>query len=142
MTQFTARALIATCLAILIPTATHAGPQSTIVVYTTSSIALKNVPPGTRVVYMDRKRHIEAELSKGLPQNPHQAALTMKQRMATPEFARLLEELRLAATDIAHARSLQIQKLPAVSVDDTYVIYGQPDVAAALKQIDRSRAQP
>ncbi|UTH31343.1 DUF1525 domain-containing protein [Ectopseudomonas hydrolytica] len=68
-----------------------------VTIYTTSEIPLQDVPTGADVIYLDRQRQIEARLSQGLPPNPHQAAMTMQQRMAAPEFAQLVQELRVGA---------------------------------------------
>lgn len=116
--------------------------QRQVTVYTTKKIALHAVPTHTKVIYMDRPLDIEAQMSRDLPSNPHQAAIVMKQRMALPDFTRLHAELQQANADIASAKTLKIEKLPAVVVDAAYVIYGQPNVRAALQQIELARAQP
>ncbi len=113
--------------------------QQQVTIYTTSEITLQAVPTGADVIYLDRQRQIEAMLSRGLPSNPHQAAMTMQQRMASPDFARLVQELRKASDGLLKAKTHQIQKLPAITVDHTYVVYGQPNVGLALRQIQAAR---
>jgi len=114
--------------------------QQQVTIYTTSDIALQAVPAGADVIYLDRQRQIEAVLSQGLPANPHQAAMAMQQRMTGPEFAQLVKELRKASEGLLQAKTHKIQKLPAVTVDHAYVVYGQPNVAVALRQIQTARA--
>lgn len=113
--------------------------QPQVIIYTTSDIALHAVPAGANVVYLDRQSQIEATLSQGLPANPHQAAMAMRQRMAGPDFARLVQELRNASNGRLQAKIHKIQKLPAVTVDHAFVVYGQPNVGLALQQIQAAR---
>lgn len=115
-------------------------PQQ-VTIYTTSDIALQAVPADADVIYLDRQHQIESMLSQGLPANPHQAAMAMQQRMRGPEFAQLVQELRKASEGLLKAKTHKIQKLPAVTVDHAYVVYGQPNVAVALRQIQSARAK-
>lgn len=48
----------------------------------------------------------------------------------------LTAELRRAYQDVADAKGLKVQKVPAVIVDRTYVVYGLADVAEATGLID------
>ncbi|MHB0818461.1 TIGR03757 family integrating conjugative element protein [Stutzerimonas stutzeri] len=119
----------------------HASPRS-VVVYTTSQIALTQVPPEAKIVMLDRLQQIEAQMSQGLPANPQHAALIVKQRMNSAEWLRLQAELRPASEGVAQARSAGIRNVPAVTVDGTHVVYGISNVAAALQQIEQARARP
>ncbi|MCH2340613.1 MAG: DUF1525 domain-containing protein [Pseudomonas sp.] len=49
---------------------------------------------------------------------------------------RTVTELRRAYQDVADAKGLKVQKVPAVIVDRTYVVYGLADVAEATGLID------
>jgi len=139
--QHLPRLLIATMmLSSLTPLAcADQNSQQQVTIYTTSEIALQAVPSGADVIYLDRQRQIEAMLSQGLPPNPHQAAMTMQQRMAGPEFSQLVQELRKASDGLLKAKAHKIQKLPAVTVDHTFVVYGQPNIGLALRQIQAAR---
>ncbi|WP_168175642.1 TIGR03757 family integrating conjugative element protein [Pseudomonas sp. PA15(2017)] len=117
------------------------GSDGKVVVYTTSQIALTHVPAGVTIISLDRLREIEAQMSKGLPANARQATLIIQQRMKTPEWLQLQSQLRDASDGVAQAKVAGIQKLPAVTVDNTYVVYGVANVTAALQQIEHARAR-
>lgn len=95
---------------------------------------------GTHVVLLDAPERLEQKLSEGLPADPRQAAAIMQQRMRSASTQQLGRELAKAHQDVADVWSLGITKLPAVVVDRRYVVYGQPDVAAALASIERYRS--
>lgn len=95
---------------------------------------------GARVVLLDAPERFEQQLSEGLPVDPHQAAALMRQRLRTATAQKLGRDLAKAHQDVADAWSLGVAKLPAVVVDRQYVVYGQPDVAAAVASIERYRS--
>lgn len=101
-----------------------------------------NVPPGVRLIRLDDQLRLEAQLSRSLPSNPTQASLAAQQMLNSPEGARLLAELASAQQGAADAWSIGVTKLPAVVVDRQYVVYGQSDVAAAIKEIEAARGHP
>lgn len=120
--------------------ANAAEPQ--VVIYTTTQIPLSNIPAGAHVVHLDHQQQLEEQLSQGLPPTPHQAALAMQQRMARPEFAHLQEKLLKASEGVAQAWANKIAKLPAVATaDHAYVVYGQPNVAIAMQQLQATRSK-
>lgn len=95
---------------------------------------------GARVVLLDAPDRLEQKLSEGLPADPHQAVAIMQQRMRSASAQQLGRDLARAHQDVADAWSLGVAKLPAVVVDRQYVVYGQPDVAAAMASIERYRS--
>lgn len=95
---------------------------------------------GARVVLLDAPERLEQQLSEGLPADPRQAVAIMQQRMRSASAQQLGRELARAYQDVADAWSLGVAKLPAVVVDRRYVVYGQPDVAAAMASIERYRS--
>lgn len=95
---------------------------------------------GARVVLLDAPERLEQKLSEGLPADPRQAAAIMQQRMRSASAQQLGRDLAKAHQDVADAWSLGATKLPAVVVDRRYVVYGQPDVAAAVASIERYRS--
>lgn len=101
-----------------------------------------NVPPGVRLIRLDDQQRLEEQLSRSLPSNPQQATMAAQQLLNSPEGARLLAELARAQQGAADAWSIGITKVPAVVVDRQYVVYGQPDVATALKEIEAARGRP
>lgn len=105
---------------------------------TGSAHPLSSVSAGVRVIKLDDQQRIEEELSKKLPPNPHQAALAARQLMSTPAGAALMQQLAAAQQGNADARSVGVAKVPAVVVDRRYVVYGQPDVRAAVKAINQA----
>jgi len=95
---------------------------------------------GARVVLLDAPERFEQQLSEGLPADPRQAVAIMQQRMRSASAQQLGRDLVKAHQDVADAWSLGVAKLPAVVVDRRYVVYGQPDVAAAVASIERYRS--
>lgn len=95
---------------------------------------------GARVVLLDAPERIEQQLSEGLPADPRQAVAIMQQRMRSASAQQLGRDLAKAHQDVADAWSLGVAKLPAVVVDRRYVVYGQPDVAAAVASIELYRS--
>ncbi len=102
---------------------------------------LTSVPADVRVIKLDDQQRIEEQLSRKLPPNPHQAALAAKQMMGTPAGAALMQQLAAAQQGNADAWSVGVSKVPAVVVNRQYVVYGQPDVAAAIQTIDLARGR-
>jgi len=88
---------------------------------------------------LDEQQRIENELSRKLPTNPHQAALAARQLMGTPAGAALMHQLASAQQDATDAWSAGVTKVPAVVVDRKFVVYGQPNVAAAIESIQAVR---
>ncbi|WP_313105163.1 TIGR03757 family integrating conjugative element protein [Stutzerimonas nitrititolerans] len=89
-----------------------------------------------RVIELDRPAQLSYALSQGLPADPQRAASAAKERLSSEEGRRLTAELRRAYQDVADAKGLKVQKVPAVIVDRTYVVYGLADVAEATGLID------
>ncbi|WP_273848538.1 TIGR03757 family integrating conjugative element protein [Pseudomonas sp. SHLB3] len=94
---------------------------------------------GARVVLLDASERLEQQLSEGLPADPRQAAAITQQRMRSASAQQLGRDLAKAHQDVADVWSLGVTKLPAVVVDRRYVVYGQPNVAAAVASIERFR---
>ncbi|MEQ9924855.1 TIGR03757 family integrating conjugative element protein [Pectobacterium brasiliense] len=96
----------------------------------------------TRLIELDRPSRIEAELAANLPQDPARAAIIVQQRLREGGTA-LQQRINEAYQDVVDAWSLGITTLPAVIVDQRYVVYGEPDVAKAVARINTyRRAQP
>ncbi|WOA54969.1 TIGR03757 family integrating conjugative element protein [Dickeya solani] len=96
----------------------------------------------TRLIELDSPSRIEAELAASLPQDPARAAIIVQQRLREGGTA-LQQRINEAYQDVVDAWSLGITTLPAVIVDQRYVVYGEPDVAKAVTRINTyRRAQP
>jgi integrating conjugative element protein (TIGR03757 family) len=99
-------------------------------------------PADARVVELDAPSRIEAELAANLPADPAQAAAIVQQRLKEGG-ADLQRNLASAYQGVADAWSLGITKIPAVVVDQRYVVYGERDVTRALARIEEyRRTQP
>ncbi|WP_300731786.1 TIGR03757 family integrating conjugative element protein [Pseudomonas sp.] len=96
----------------------------------------------SRIILLDQQQHLEGELSRALPTDPHQAAAIVQSRLNTPSGKRLQADLAKAQQGLADAWSLGITKIPAVVVDRRYVVYGELDVDKALVLINNAKGQP
>ncbi|MEQ9866042.1 TIGR03757 family integrating conjugative element protein [Pectobacterium aroidearum] len=98
--------------------------------------------PSVRVIELDAAQRIEAELAANLPQDPARAAIIVQQRLREGGTA-LQQRINEAYQDVVDAWSLGITTLPAVIVDQRYVVYGEPDIARAVELINtHRRTQP
>lgn len=94
----------------------------------------------TRVIELDAAQRIEAELAAGLPNDQQQAASVLRQRFKEGGPA-LQRRLHTAYQGITDAWSLGITTLPAVVVDQRYVVYGEADLGKALARIAQHRKE-
>jgi len=95
-----------------------------------------------RVVELDAPARIQSELAANLPADPARAATIVQQRLKDGG-ADLQRRLANAYQGVADAWSLGITKIPAVVVDQRYVVYGERDVTRALARIEEyRRTQP
>ncbi len=108
-----------------------------VVVVTDSHHPVKTMG-GERLIALDEAHRIEAELSAELPADPKQAAAIVKRRL-NQGGADLQRRLASAYQGVTEAWSLGITSLPAVVVDQRYVVYGEPDVARAVARIEQHR---
>jgi len=93
-----------------------------------------------RVIQLDAAQQIETELSANLPADPKQAATLVQQRL-NQGGQTLQQRLRAAYQEITDAWSMGITTLPAVVVDQHYVVYGEVDVDKALVRIQQYRKE-
>lgn len=93
-----------------------------------------------RIIELDAPARIEADLSSSLPSDPDRASQIARQRLGD---RKLQQQLHEAYQGIADARSLGITRIPAVVVNQRYVVYGEADVARAVARVEQyRRAQP
>lgn len=95
-------------------------------------------PAGIYVVELDAPARIEAELAANLPADPAQAAAIVRQRLHD-DGATLQRHMADAYQGVTDAWSLGVTKIPAVVVDQRYVVYGETDVSRALARIKEYR---
>lgn len=91
--------------------------------------------PSMRVIELDAAARIEAELDAQLPADPARAAAIVQQRLRDGSLE-LQRRLRLAYQGVADAWSLGVVKIPALVVDQRYVVYGEPNVDRALERVE------
>ncbi len=97
---------------------------------------------GERLIELDEAARIEAALSAQLPSDPEQATALVKRRLSQGG-ADLQRRMATAYQGITDAWSLGVTSIPAVVVDQRYVVYGEPDVARAIARIaQHRRSQP
>ncbi|MCO6056778.1 TIGR03757 family integrating conjugative element protein [Pseudomonas sp. MOB-449] len=95
-------------------------------------------PMGVRVVELDQPARIEAELAAHLSNDAGHSAAIAQQRLREGSTA-LQERIGIAYQGVVDAWSLGITTIPAVVVDQHYVVYGEPDVAKAVALINSHR---
>ncbi|WP_235663144.1 TIGR03757 family integrating conjugative element protein [Pseudomonas savastanoi] len=93
-----------------------------------------------RLILLDEQERLETKLSEGLPANQQQAIAIMQQRLKSADAQRLQRDLALAQQNLVDAWSIGVTKVPAVVVDRTFVVYGEPNVLAAEHCIAQWRA--
>jgi len=93
-----------------------------------------------RIIQLDAAQHIEAELSANLPADPQQATTLVQQRL-NQGGQTLQQRLREAYQGVTDAWSMGITTLPAVVIDQRYVVYGETDLDKALARITQYRKE-
>lgn len=93
---------------------------------------------GARVIELDAPARVEAMLSANLPANPHQAAILVQQRL-TDDNGKFATQLTTTYQGAVDAWTLGVTKVPAVIVDQHYVVYGDADVAHAVARVQAYR---
>ncbi|MBD9368000.1 MULTISPECIES: TIGR03757 family integrating conjugative element protein [Gammaproteobacteria] len=91
-----------------------------------------------RLILLDAPSRIEAELASDLPADPSRAERIARDRLSQGG-ANLQRRIASAYQGVTDAWSLGITSLPAVVVDQRYVVYGEPDVARAIARIEQHR---
>ena len=128
-------------LAVALPTSLAVFSPATfaadVVVVTDSRHPVKTMG-GERLIELDEGPRIEAALSAQLPAHPEQATAIVKRRLNNGG-ADLQRRIASAYQGVADAWSLGVTSIPAVVVDQRYVVYGEPDVARAIARIEQHR---
>jgi integrating conjugative element protein (TIGR03757 family) len=100
------------------------------------------VPISARLIELDQPARIKAELAAHLPADPARSAALVQRRLKDGGNA-LQTRMGTAYQGVVDAWSLGIITIPAVVVDQRYVVYGEPDVAKAVALIEaHRRTQP
>ena len=89
-----------------------------------------------RLILLDAGEQIEADLSADLSTHPEQAAAQARQRLNAGGRG-LQQRLADAYQGVTDAWSLGITKIPAIVIDQRYVLYGERDVETAKAKVQR-----
>lgn len=125
-------------LTLLITTGSAAGTE--ILVITDSRHPVSGAGKLIRVIELDVAQHIEADLSDQLPNDP-QLAVALVQRRLHEGGQRMLQQLRDTYQGVADAWSLGIITIPAIVIDQRYVIYGESNLDLALTRVEQYRKE-
>jgi len=91
------------------------------------------------VIYLDEVERLENALSEGLSSNSEQAEKQALALLHSVKGQQLQRELLDAYATLARAWSLGVTHVPAV-VMDGHVVYGEADIAHAVKRIEAFKA--
>lgn len=108
-------------------------------VFTVAGKPVTNAPDTAAVVELDAPARLDARISQDLPKTPDRARQALQPRMKGADWQATLKRYRAAYTGVARAWMLGVERLPAVVVDSRYVVYGEPNVGAALQEIEQAR---
>lgn len=119
---------------------THADTVLDVRVFTTSFMAVDDQSNRANAIYyLDDVERALASLAKGLPTELSVAEAVTQRRLNTAEGRSTLQQLQTAFDGLVRAWSHDIEKLPAILINDQYVIYGIRDVDEALRLFAESR---
>ena len=128
-------------LAVALPTSLAVFSPATfaadVVVVTDSRHPVKPMGGG-RLIELGETPRIEAELSANLPAAHERAAAIVRQRLKQGGTD-LQRRIGTAYQGVTDAWSLGVTTIPAVVVDQRFVVYGEPDVARAVARIEQHR---
>ncbi|GAB3683798.1 TIGR03757 family integrating conjugative element protein [Salinisphaera aquimarina] len=105
-------------------------------VFMIAGVPVTHVPDGVTVVELDQPSRLDKQLSDGLPGTQDAAARAVQKRLS-----RFRKSYGQAYEGLLRAWRLGVTKVPAVVVDGRYVVYGQPNVKAAVAEIHRAAAR-
>lgn len=104
----------------------------------TDSLHPIEAPLDARVIMLDAPARIEAGLTAGLSDDASRSAATVRRRLEEGGNA-LQHRIAMAYQDVVDAWSLGITTIPAVVVDQRYVMYGEANVSRAIARIEANR---
>ncbi len=111
-----------------------------ILVITDSHYPVRNSINAT-VIELDQPEKIKTNLSSDLSADPVKSTALAQERLFKDGIT--LKQLEAAYQNVVNAWQLGITKIPAVVVDQRYVVYGEPDVIKAVALIGAyRRSQP
>ena len=111
-------------------------------VFTTDQLPpLKHVDLAEHVFVLDDIEKPLASLSFDYPGSEAQARQQANALLNSPRGQALLAKIKRNATAVAVAWQSGIAKLPAVLVDEQFVVYGEYDVRTAIARVEAHRRE-
>lgn len=106
------------------------------VIYTTARYPVENPEPGVVIQVLEDIHSLEQSLFPALSQHPEQAEQRAREWMKQPDWREQEARLTRAYQSLLDAYALGIEKVPAVVLDERYVVYGTTDIRVAEKKRD------
>ena len=116
---------------------------TTVEVFANSAMVITGSEPSRyqfTVYRLDALKNVEAAINQRLPKTEAQAREYFRVHQAEIK-KQITPHVLSAANGIALARHYKIDRLPAIVVDGSNVIYGVPDVPQALALVQQHRAR-
>lgn len=108
-----------------------------VVVFTTSAFPIQDPNQRASQVYaLDATVGSLAALGEGLPKDPQRAQAEVMRRLNDEHWRDRFAAVQHALEGVSEAWMHNIQRLPAVLVNDRYLIYGVTDVDRALALVE------
>ena len=125
---------VALVIVLLWPTFLMAETVSDIRVFTTSYLNVRDSGAIESVTYhLDDVDLALAEFGTSLPNNFAQAEVEARKRLNSPRGTAAMKRLQGAFEGLVMAWSHGVDRLPAILINDRYLIYGVRDVDEALR---------
>lgn len=108
-----------------------------VVVFTTSAYSITDPQQRVTTVYeLDATLHSLSALGKGLPRDPRLAYAEVLRRLNDDHWRGRFVAVQHALEGVSEAWMHNITRLPAVLVNDRYLIYGVTDIDHALSYVE------
>lgn len=119
---------------LLFPSAVFAEAVTDVRVFTTSYLNVSDVSARANATYrLDEVDRALAEFGTSLPANFSQAEIEARRRLNSPRGTAAMKRLQAAFEGVVMAWSHGVDRLPAILINDRYLIYGVADVDEALQ---------
>ncbi|HCT3090278.1 TPA: TIGR03757 family integrating conjugative element protein [Salmonella enterica subsp. diarizonae serovar 61:l,v:z35] len=106
------------------------------VIFTTARYPVENQEPGVVIQVLEDIHSLEQSLFPALSQHPEQAEQQAREQMKQPDWREQEARLTRAYQSLLDAYALGVEKVPAVVLDEKYVVYGTTDIRVAEKKRD------
>ncbi|MEQ9590926.1 MAG: TIGR03757 family integrating conjugative element protein [Parvibaculaceae bacterium] len=117
--------------------ATWAEPVTDVVVFTTSAYPIHDPEQRATAIYaLDATVQSLSALGEALPRDPELAQAEVMRRLNDEQWRGRFSAVQHALEGVSEAWMHNITRLPAVLVNDRYVIYGVTDVERALHFVE------